>query len=131
MPGSYSPPSPLGESLLGRPLCGDLITDMEDTWTEDISQWDDTLSGMTHSAPLTCTLSTTALALGRRIPLLWGFLRRTIRLKLEYDKCYRHCKIQRKNCNKCQYCRFYKCLAVGMSNNGVGGGKGWTVQRLS
>lgn len=71
MPGSYSPPSPLGESLLGRPLCGGLITDMEDTWTEDISQWDDTLSGMTHSAPLTCTLSTTALALGRRIPLLW------------------------------------------------------------
>lgn len=49
---------------------------------------------------------------------LQGFFRRTIRLKLEYDKCERNCKIQKKNRNKCQYCRFHKCLAVGMSHNG-------------
>ncbi|MEQ2186223.1 hypothetical protein GOODEAATRI_026444 [Goodea atripinnis] len=47
-----------------------------------------------------------------------GFFRRTIRLKLEYDRCERRCKIQKKNRNKCQYCRFQKCLAVGMSHNG-------------
>ncbi|XP_036433403.1 peroxisome proliferator-activated receptor alpha a [Colossoma macropomum] len=48
-----------------------------------------------------------------------GFFRRTIRLKLEYDKCERRCKIQKKNRNKCQYCRFHKCLAVGMSHNAI------------
>lgn len=48
-----------------------------------------------------------------------GFFRRTIRLKLEYDKCARKCRIQKKNRNKCQYCRFHKCLAVGMSHNAI------------
>ncbi|KAG5267219.1 hypothetical protein AALO_G00219300 [Alosa alosa] len=48
-----------------------------------------------------------------------GFFRRTIRLKLEYDKCERNCKIQKKNRNKCQYCRFHKCLSVGMSHNAI------------
>ena len=47
-----------------------------------------------------------------------GFFRRTIRMKLEYEKCERICKIQKKNRNKCQYCRFPKCLALGMSHNG-------------
>uniref|UniRef100_A0A8C6V017 Peroxisome proliferator-activated receptor alpha n=1 Tax=Neogobius melanostomus TaxID=47308 RepID=A0A8C6V017_9GOBI len=48
-----------------------------------------------------------------------GFFRRTIRLKLEYDKCERKCKIQKKNRNKCQFCRFNKCLSVGMSHNAI------------
>ncbi|KAK1338496.1 hypothetical protein QTO34_001613 [Cnephaeus nilssonii] len=48
-----------------------------------------------------------------------GFFRRTIRMKLEYEKCERSCKIQKKNRNKCQYCRFQKCLALGMSHNGM------------
>lgn len=48
-----------------------------------------------------------------------GFFRRTVRLKLEYDKCERNCKIQKKNRNKCQFCRFNKCLAVGMSHNAI------------
>ncbi|XP_059402084.1 peroxisome proliferator-activated receptor alpha-like [Carassius carassius] len=48
-----------------------------------------------------------------------GFFRRTIRLKLEYDKCERRCKILKKNRNKCQYCRFQKCLSVGMSHNAI------------
>lgn len=39
-------------------------------------------------------------------------------MKLEYEKCERSCKIQKKNRNKCQYCRFQKCLALGMSHNG-------------
>ncbi|XP_049627469.1 peroxisome proliferator-activated receptor alpha, partial [Suncus etruscus] len=48
-----------------------------------------------------------------------GFFRRTIRLKLVYDKCERSCKIQKKSRNKCQYCRFHKCLSVGMSHNAI------------
>ncbi|XP_054609426.1 peroxisome proliferator-activated receptor alpha a [Dunckerocampus dactyliophorus] len=48
-----------------------------------------------------------------------GFFRRTIRLKLAYDKCERNCKIQKKNRNKCQYCRFDKCMSVGMSHNAI------------
>ncbi|XP_040201712.1 peroxisome proliferator-activated receptor alpha [Rana temporaria] len=48
-----------------------------------------------------------------------GFFRRTIRLKLVYDRCERLCKIQKKNRNKCQYCRFEKCLSVGMSHNAI------------
>lgn len=48
-----------------------------------------------------------------------GFFRRTIRLKLEYDKCERQCKIQKKNRNKCQFCRFNKCLSVGMSHDAI------------
>ncbi|KAM4676942.1 peroxisome proliferator-activated receptor alpha [Discoglossus pictus] len=48
-----------------------------------------------------------------------GFFRRTLRLKLVYDKCERLCKIQKKNRNKCQYCRFEKCLRVGMSHNAI------------
>lgn len=48
-----------------------------------------------------------------------GFFRRTIRLKLAYDRCDRSCKIQKKNRNKCQYCRFHKCLSVGMSHNAI------------
>ncbi|KAM4035252.1 peroxisome proliferator-activated receptor alpha isoform 1-T2 [Anomaloglossus baeobatrachus] len=48
-----------------------------------------------------------------------GFFRRTIRLNLAYDRCERACKIQKKNRNKCQCCRFEKCLSVGMSHNAI------------
>ncbi|XP_048409488.1 peroxisome proliferator-activated receptor delta b [Stegostoma tigrinum] len=48
-----------------------------------------------------------------------GFFRRTIRMKLKYEKCDRNCKIQKKNRNKCQHCRFQKCLALGMSHNAI------------
>uniref|UniRef100_A0A3Q3ACA3 Peroxisome proliferator-activated receptor gamma n=1 Tax=Kryptolebias marmoratus TaxID=37003 RepID=A0A3Q3ACA3_KRYMA len=48
-----------------------------------------------------------------------GFFRRTIRLKLVYDHCELHCRIHKKSRNKCQYCRFQKCLNVGMSHNAI------------
>ncbi|KAJ7994386.1 hypothetical protein DPEC_G00248740 [Dallia pectoralis] len=48
-----------------------------------------------------------------------GFFRRTIRLKLVYDHCDLQCRIHKKTRNKCQYCRFQKCLMVGMSHNAI------------
>nr|WKA69983.1 peroxisome proliferator-activated receptor gamma [Lateolabrax maculatus] len=48
-----------------------------------------------------------------------GFFRRTIRLKLVYDHCDLQCRIHKKSRNKCQYCRFQKCLSVGMSHNAI------------
>ncbi|XP_028853391.1 peroxisome proliferator-activated receptor gamma isoform X2 [Denticeps clupeoides] len=48
-----------------------------------------------------------------------GFFRRTIRLKLVYDHCDLRCRIHKKSRNKCQYCRFQKCLMVGMSHNAI------------
>ncbi|XP_034445635.1 peroxisome proliferator-activated receptor delta b [Hippoglossus hippoglossus] len=48
-----------------------------------------------------------------------GFFRRTVRMKLEYDRCERSCKILKKNRNKCQYCRFQKCLSLGMSHDAI------------
>nr|AFH35108.1 peroxisome proliferator-activated receptor gamma [Siganus canaliculatus] len=48
-----------------------------------------------------------------------GFFRRTIRLKLVYDHCDLNCRIYKKSRNKCQYCRFQKCLNVGMSHNAI------------
>ncbi|CAN0439893.1 unnamed protein product [Lampetra planeri] len=48
-----------------------------------------------------------------------GFFRRTIRMKLEYEKCDQRCKIQKKSRNKCQHCRFQKCLGVGMSHEAI------------
>ncbi|KAF5883690.1 peroxisome proliferator-activated receptor delta-like, partial [Clarias magur] len=48
-----------------------------------------------------------------------GFFRRTVRMKLEYEKCERSCKIHKKNRNKCQYCRFQKCVTLGMSHDAI------------
>lgn len=47
-----------------------------------------------------------------------GFFCWMICMKLEYEKCECSCKIQKKNCNKCQYCCFQKCLVLGMLYNG-------------
>uniref|UniRef100_UPI0035901DD3 peroxisome proliferator-activated receptor delta-like n=1 Tax=Myxine glutinosa TaxID=7769 RepID=UPI0035901DD3 len=48
-----------------------------------------------------------------------GFFRRTVRMKLQYEKCNLSCKIQKKNRNKCQFCRFQKCIQVGMSHSAI------------
>lgn len=167
MESHYNPPSPLEESVLGSPLCGDFMGSMEDL--HDLSQSidDDALSsfdmpeyhssslgsgsesstlldpltpasspssGVYGAAPGQEELSATSLNLECRVCAdrasgyhygvhacegCKGFFRRTIRLKLEYERCERHCKILKKNRNKCQYCRFQKCLAVGMSHNAI------------
>merc|ERR1719223_757425 len=50
-----------------------------------------------------------------------GFFRRTISNHYAYRQCPKQgqCKIYRMNRNRCQYCRFKKCLDVGMSRDAV------------
>ncbi|XP_029350930.1 peroxisome proliferator-activated receptor alpha a isoform X2 [Echeneis naucrates] len=160
----YSPPSPLGDSLLGSPLCGDLLEDICDIGNDplkfDFPDYQsagsgsesyialDTLtpasspsSGFCGAAPdpegslnLECRVCSDK-ASGFHYGVhacegCKGFFRRTIRLKLEYDKCERNCKIQKKNRNKCQYCRFHKCLSVGMSHNAIRFGRMPQAEKL-
>ncbi|VDM19951.1 unnamed protein product, partial [Hydatigera taeniaeformis] len=49
-----------------------------------------------------------------------GFFRRSIQKQIEY-KCLREgkCTVVRLNRNRCQYCRFRKCIAAGMSKDSV------------
>uniref|UniRef100_A0A4W6FJN0 Peroxisome proliferator-activated receptor alpha n=1 Tax=Lates calcarifer TaxID=8187 RepID=A0A4W6FJN0_LATCA len=162
------PPSPLGDSLLDSPLCGDLMEDLrdisqsigDDTLGFDFPEYQSTGSGSENSVALdTLTPASSpssgvcgatpgpeeSLNLECRVCSdkasgfhygvhacegCKGFFRRTIRLKLEYDKCERRCKIQKKNRNKCQYCRFHKCLSVGMSHNAIRFGRMPQVEKL-
>ncbi|NXX88293.1 PPARA protein, partial [Centropus bengalensis] len=133
------PLTPLEEDDIGSPLSGEFLQDMENI--QDLSQ----SLGDDSSGALSLTEfqslgngpgSDGSVITGKKALVyhrtffykyvvieikifLNGFFRRTIRLKLVYDKCDRNCKIQKKNRNKCQYCRFQKCLSVGMSHNAI------------
>ncbi|XP_078543692.1 nuclear receptor subfamily 1 group D member 2-like [Lissotriton helveticus] len=50
-----------------------------------------------------------------------GFFRRSIQQNIHYKTCVKNenCMIMRMNRNRCQHCRFKKCLAVGMSRDAV------------
>ncbi|XP_061419500.1 nuclear receptor subfamily 1 group D member 1-like isoform X1 [Lethenteron reissneri] len=50
-----------------------------------------------------------------------GFFRRSIQQSVQYKRCLRSesCPIARTSRNRCQYCRFKKCLEVGMSKDAV------------
>ncbi|XP_026573284.1 nuclear receptor subfamily 1 group D member 1 [Pseudonaja textilis] len=50
-----------------------------------------------------------------------GFFRRSIQQNIQYKKCLKNetCSIVRINRNRCQQCRFKKCLRVGMSRDAV------------
>ncbi|XP_039595226.1 nuclear receptor subfamily 1 group D member 1 [Polypterus senegalus] len=50
-----------------------------------------------------------------------GFFRRSIQQNIQYKKCLKNenCSIMRINRNRCQQCRFKKCLSVGMSRDAV------------
>lgn len=50
-----------------------------------------------------------------------GFFRRSIQQNIQYKKCLKNetCTIMRINRNRCQHCRFKKCLSVGMSRDAV------------
>uniref|UniRef100_A0A3B4BIK6 Peroxisome proliferator-activated receptor alpha n=1 Tax=Periophthalmus magnuspinnatus TaxID=409849 RepID=A0A3B4BIK6_9GOBI len=163
----YCPPSPLGESLLGSPLCGDLMDDLAQisqsieanslgfdfpeyqspespTALETLTPASSPSSGVSGTAP-SPEESSVPLSLDCRVCSdkasgfhygvhacegCKGFFRRTIRLKLEYDKCELNCKIQKKNRNKCQFCRFNKCLSVGMSHNAIRFGRMPQAEKL-
>lgn len=49
-----------------------------------------------------------------------GFFRRSIQQNINYKMCVKNenCLIMRMNRNRCQHCRFKKCLSVGMSRDG-------------
>ncbi|KAJ8245638.1 hypothetical protein GJAV_G00272880 [Gymnothorax javanicus] len=167
MQSPFGPPSPLVDSVLGSPCCGDLMRGMDELQDlsppmedEAIGAFDllgyhssSTGSGSDSSnifdaltpasspssgifgpagpqEEFSCpSLSVECRVCGDRASGYHygvhacegckGFFRRTIRLKLVYDRCERSCKIQKKNRNKCQHCRFQKCLAVGMSHNAI------------
>uniref|UniRef100_A0A1A8JHV3 Nuclear receptor subfamily 1 group D member 1 n=2 Tax=Nothobranchius kuhntae TaxID=321403 RepID=A0A1A8JHV3_NOTKU len=50
-----------------------------------------------------------------------GFFRRSIQQNIQYKKCVKNesCSIMRISRNRCQQCRFKKCLSVGMSRDAV------------
>ncbi|XP_068188612.1 nuclear receptor subfamily 1 group D member 2b [Antennarius striatus] len=50
-----------------------------------------------------------------------GFFRRSIQQNIQYKKCLKEggCPVMRSNRNRCQQCRFKKCLQVGMSRDSV------------
>ncbi|VDM61495.1 unnamed protein product, partial [Angiostrongylus costaricensis] len=52
------------------------------------------------------------------VVLLQGFFRRSIQKRMEY-RCLRDgvCPIYKQNRNRCQACRFKKCITVGMSRD--------------
>lgn len=53
-------------------------------------------------------------------PSFQGFFRRSIQQNIQYKRCLKNenCSIVRINRNRCQQCRFKKCLSVGMSRDG-------------
>lgn len=52
--------------------------------------------------------------------VLQGFFRRTLKKQLVYKPCQmgNQCKIDAGTRNKCQYCRYQRCLNAGMSQDG-------------
>ncbi|XP_016161318.1 PREDICTED: retinoic acid receptor RXR-beta-like, partial [Ficedula albicollis] len=51
-----------------------------------------------------------------------GFFKRTIRKDLTYTcRDNRECVVDKRQRNRCQYCRYQKCLATGMKREGQPG----------
>jgi len=48
-----------------------------------------------------------------------GFFKRTVRKELQYAcRENRTCPMDKRQRNRCQYCRYQKCLSVGMKREG-------------
>ncbi|TSU50035.1 Nuclear hormone receptor E75 [Bagarius yarrelli] len=58
---------------------------------------------------------------GGMVLLCKGFFRRSIQQNISYKMCVKNekCQVVRMNRNRCQHCRFKKCLSVGMSRDAV------------
>lgn len=54
------------------------------------------------------------------VVLFQGFFRRTLKKQLKYKPCKGgiKCNIDTGNRNKCQYCRYQRCINAGMSPDG-------------
>ncbi|XP_062398278.1 retinoic acid receptor RXR-alpha-B isoform X2 [Sardina pilchardus] len=49
-----------------------------------------------------------------------GFFKRTVRKDLSYTcRDSKHCPIDKRQRNRCQYCRYHKCLSMGMKREAV------------
>ena len=49
-----------------------------------------------------------------------GFFKRTVRKELQYAcRDERNCIIDKRQRNRCQYCRYQKCLNSGMKKEGI------------
>lgn len=60
-----------------------------------------------------------------------GFFKRTVRKDLTYTcRDNKDCLIDKRQRNRCQYCRYQKCLAMGMKREGRPAGRGPPCPRL-
>jgi len=77
--------------------------------------------GESWQEDLTCTVISCVLFFFFYLGCLQGFFRRSIQQNIQYKKCLKNnnCSIMRMNRNRCQQCRFKKCLSVGMSRDGT------------
>lgn len=49
-----------------------------------------------------------------------GFFKRTVRKDLSYTcRDNKECLVDKRQRNRCQYCRYQKCLAMGMKREGM------------
>lgn len=55
-----------------------------------------------------------------------GFFKRTVRKDLTYTcRDNKDCMVDKRQRNRCQYCRYQKCLAMGMKREGKQAGPLW------
>ena len=79
-----------------------LLREMKLSWTESVSFLRDRLSG---SVP---------------IKYFQGFFKRTVRKNLNYScRDDRNCTIDKRQRNRCQFCRYQKCVSAGMKKEAV------------
>ena len=61
-----------------------------------------------------------------------GFFKRTIRKDLTYScRDNKDCTVDKRQRNRCQYCRYQKCLAMGMKREGRPAGRAALPARSS
>lgn len=89
------------------------------------SEEGETSSGSNHSAPSTECVVCNDKATGYHYGVFTcegckGFFKRTVQKQLEYScKGDGNCEVNLVNRNRCQYCRFQKCMAKGMLKEGA------------
>ena len=100
--------------------CGHTNTSSH-TWFRVFPEWLKIICILYYSLSYTGPSVTETCSYGS-LPAPQGFFRRSIQHNIQYKKCLKleNCTIMRSNRNRCQQCRFKKCLSVGMSRDGKG-----------